>query len=417
MKNVILKFTKMFSICMIFVMVCALSISSVSAASAPSSITVKKADRLSDLVTNYEYGFTIFETSDGKTVYCMDVDLKPLTNGQKATLVGNGDAGLLYLLQNGYPNKKIMGNDEGDKYITQAAIWWYVNEGKLSNEFKNATKETDSYELVSRYIKPMVEKARSAKDTQVKPSMTVTDNGTTMTLSKDGKYYESAYISAALVGAKTYSVTTSKGSIIAEDGSTKNTFNSSERFKVRVPASEITKEVNISVNLSATGTVKKAKIYKTSDSAYQRVVGLYDDETVLKDSVKLSVKPKSNPVCEIKDNKYYGKKGNEVDKSTYEKECKKSCQVENDKYYGKDGSVVDKKTYENECLNTCVIIDDKYYGKDGNVVDEATFNSECGQEVVVPNTSSNVSPLAIALGMLTILGGASIVICRGRKLI
>ncbi len=289
----ILKYAKVLSLCMVFVVALTFGINDAMASSAPSSISVKKADRLSDLVTNYEYGFTIFETSDGKTVYCMDVDLKPLTNGQKATLVGNGDAGLLYLLQNGYPNKKIMGNDEGDKYITQAAIWWYVNESKVSSEFKNATKETDSYELVSRYIKPMVEKARSAKDTQAKPSIDLITSDKSFSLSSDGANYESPYMSATVVNAKTYDVSLTgapDGSkIVAEDGSEKTTFNSSERFKVVIPASAVKDTLNITVKTTAKGTIQKAKIYKPSDSAYQRVAALYDDEVSVEKSVNLSI--------------------------------------------------------------------------------------------------------------------------------
>lgn len=284
---------KTLSICMAFALIFVLGVGTVSAASAPSSITVKKADRLSDLVTNYEYGFTIFSTSDGKTVYCMDVDLKPLTNGQKATLSGNGDAGLLYLLQNGYPAKEITGNDEMDKYITQAAVWWYVNENNLSSEFKNATKATDSYELVSRFIKPMVEKAKSAKDTQANPSMELITSDKAFSLTSDASSYESPYMSATLVNAKTYNVSLTGApngtKIVAEDGSEKTTFNSSERFKIVIPASEVKDTVNITVKTTASGSVQKAKIYKPSDSTYQRVVGLYDDETTVEKSVNLSI--------------------------------------------------------------------------------------------------------------------------------
>ena len=272
------------------------TLGNVDAKTAPSSITVKRAEVLSDMVTNHDHGFTIFTTSDGQYIYCLDVDKKPLVSGQTATLSTNGDAGLLYLLQNGYPNKTITGNTEIDKYVTQAAVWWYMDVtgqgGKMSNEFKNAD-ETDIYKLIPKYIKPMVEKAQAAKDTQAKPSMDFKSGSTTFTLTSDGKYYESAYMSASLVGAKTYNVEISGGTkntvVVDEQGNVGTTMNSSERFKVRVPAAELTEKADIKVKVTATGSIQKAKIYKPSDASYQRVIGLYDENVALEDTTSLSV--------------------------------------------------------------------------------------------------------------------------------
>ena len=93
--------------------------------------------------------------------------------------------------------------------------------------------------------------------------------------------------------------------------------------------------------------------------------------------------------CEYINDKYYGKNGNEVDKATYEAECKEPepekhyCEYINDKYYGKNGNEVDKATYEAECKEPepekhyCEYINGKYYGKNGNEVDKATYEAEC----------------------------------------
>ncbi len=270
---------------------------------APETIKVKRAEVLSALVDNAEYGFTIFTTEDGQVIYCMDVDKKALDQGQTVTLSGNGDAGLLYILQNGYPAKSITGNDEADKYITQAAVWWYTNEDKVSNAFKNATKETDRYQLVSKYIKPMVENARSAKNNQVAPKMDLTVGDTNFTLTSDGKYYESPYMSAALVGASTYDVVLTGGTkntvAVDEKGVAKTKFNSSERLKIRVPAEEATDETKIVVKFTATGTTTEAKIYKPGNDVYQRVVGLYEDTIPLEKTVNLSVKGGTPEVVEV----------------------------------------------------------------------------------------------------------------------
>ncbi|MBQ9011339.1 MAG: Cys-Gln thioester bond-forming surface protein [Bacilli bacterium] len=487
-------------------LVIAITLGVASAATAPSSITVKRAEVLNDIITNHEHGFTIFTTSEGQYIYCMDVDKKALVSGQVATAAGNGDAGLLYILQNGYPYKTITGNDNIDKYVTQAAVWWYLDENKLSNEFKNATT-TDIYQAIPKYIKPLVQGARSAKDTQATPSMKVSTGNSELTLTSDSKYYESEYMSATLVSASTYEVSlngaTTNTAIVSESGEVKSTFNSSEKFKVRVPASEVSSKLNITVNFKATGSVQKAKIFKPSDASYQRVVGLFDEVTSLSNTANLTVTPVKH-VCEYTDGKYYGKAGNEVDKKTYNKECKHVCEYTDGKYYGKtgnevdektfikeckhvceytdgkyygiEGKVVGKKTYEKECKKTCEYSDGKYYDKNGKVVDEKTFNKECkeqltcavvdgkyydkngnvvgektyaqecgskhiceytdnnyygsngqvvdqdtfnrqcGLEVAVPNTGSNVSPIAVALGIVFMAAGAYLIVYRKNQL-
>ncbi len=272
-------------------------INGVDAAAAPSTITVKRTQTLEDLVNNYKYGFVIFTTTDGTTLYCVDPDKKILRTNQTATFSKDGDAGLLYILQNGYPNKQITGNDEIDMYITQAAVWWYMDEtgqaGKFSDIFKNATSETDSYELIPNYIKPMVAKAKAAKDTQTKPTIKLNTAGNTFSLTDDGKYYESPYMSATVTGSKTYNVevtgATKNTVVVNEKGNIGTTFNSSERFKVRVPAAELTDTAKITVKTKASGVIQKAKIYKPSDTTYQRVAGLYDDTVNVEDATSLSI--------------------------------------------------------------------------------------------------------------------------------
>ena len=118
-------------------------------------------------------------------------------------------------------------------------------------------------------------------------------------------------------------------------------------------------------------------------------------------------------ICVIENDKYYGKEGKEVDKKTYNKECGKVCTIENDKYYGKDGKEVDKDTYTKECSKICVVENDKYYGKNGKEVDEKTYNKECSSAVItVPNTSANQSALMLAIGLLFIVSGVSLIVYR-----
>ena len=361
------KSCKLLMVMLAVITVFAVSLNTVSAAVAPSSINVKRAEVLSDLVTNHDHGFTIFTTTEGQIIYCLDNLKTRLDSGMSASLSGTADAGVQYILENGYPNKRIMDNGEADKYITQAAIWWYMEEtgqgdNKLSNEFKTADK-TDIYKLIPTYIKPMVANAKKAKANNTKPSMVVSGSNK-FNLTSDKKYYETDFMTAKLTLASTYKVSingaTKDTKIVDKDGNEKTSFKSGEQFKVIVPAKEIDKNVTMTINFEASGSVQKAKIYSTGNSKYQRVVGLYDEVTPLKDNIKVSIEPK-------------------------------------------------------EELHICEIIDDTYYGKAGNIVDKATFDKECGEEVVTPNTSANVSPLVVAGGLLLIVAGSGVIAYRTRK--
>jgi len=383
---------KLFSFALLATLLFAFNFGVVNAA--PKSITVKRAEVLSDLITNHDHGFTIFTTTEGKIIYCLD-NLKPaLLSGQIASDNGQADDGVLYILQNGYPNKKITGNTEMDKYITQAAIWWYMddtNQGsnKLSDEFRNATT-TDINELIPK-IKALVANAKNYKNNYTKPTVNISLNNTTLALTSDNKYYESPLMTATLTGASTYKAEVSgapKGTtVVNEKGEAKSSFNSNEKVKVQIPVSAVKEKTNLTVKFTASGKVQKAMIYKTTNSEYQRVAGLYDEVVSLEQSTKLTVTPKAR-VCEIDGDKYYGINGTEVDKATYDKECNK---------------------------HVCEIVDDEYYGANGTIVDKATFDSECGNEVIVPNTSSNVSTLAIVMGLLMIVSGSGLIAYKSKK--
>lgn len=382
---------KIFMLVFVALLVCTVSFTTVLATTAPKSITVKRAEVVSDLVTNKDHGFTIFETTDGKTIYCMDNLKEALKSGQTATLAGSADDGVLYILKNGYPNKKVTGNEEMDFYITQAAIWWYLDEtgqgsNKLSDEFKNS--KTDINDLLPK-IKSLVASAKSYKDNQAKPNMVLKTNGEKLTLSKDKKYYESDLMTATLTGASTYKVTVTgaKATVVNEKGEVKTSFNSNEQVKVIVPVSEVKEKTNLTVKFTAEGKIQKAMIYKTNDSNYQRVAGLYDEVVPLEQSTKLTITPKAHV-----------------------------CEIDGDTYYGINGTVVDKDTYDEECNeHICEVIDNTYYGVNGTIVDKATFDVECGNEVIVPNTNSNISPLAIVMGLLMVVGGSGLIAYRSKK--
>lgn len=292
---------KLFSIALLATLLFAFNFGVVNAA--PKSVTVKRAEVLSDLITNHDHGFTVFTTTEGKILYCLD-NLKPaMVSGQVGNDAGKADDGILYILQNGYPNKKITGNTEMDKYITQAAVWWYMddtNQGsnKLSDEFRNATT-TDINELIP-IIKKMVASAKNYKDNQVKPTITASLDNNSLALTSDNKYYESQPITVKVTGASTYSAIfeggTANTAIVNSSGTPATTLKTGESFKVRIPASELTEKTEINIKVTANGVTQIAKVYKPSDDKYQRVVGLYDEDTPVSQTLKLTASPETTSV-------------------------------------------------------------------------------------------------------------------------
>jgi len=305
MKNV----RKLFTLIFVAILACTFSFTTVLAADAPSSITVKRAEVLRDLITNHEYGYTVFTTNEGKSIYCLDNLKKAMITGQTGYDNGEADDGILYILQKGYPNvQKVDGMTwtnvaARDFYITQAAVWLYMEEtgqgsNKLSDEFKNATT-TDVYKLLPR-IKTLVANAKKYKDNQVKPTVSVNVNGEVLALTSDNKYYESQPISVKLTGASNYSVIFNGGTantvITDASGKANTTFKANETFKVRIPANELTKKTDINIKVTANGIKEVAKVYKPTDDQYQRVVGLYEENMQASTTLKLAASPETTSI-------------------------------------------------------------------------------------------------------------------------
>ncbi len=186
-----------------------------------------------------------------------------------------------------------------DKIITQAAIWWYLddtNQGSnhVTDTFRTATR-TDIYSLIPNNIKPLVADAKKAQTPTSNYALNVNTEGNELALTSDGNYYESRLISATLTGINTYNTIIRSGTvntkIVDEQGNAKTSFNNGEKFKVMVPADELNAKTTINVEINAKGVNKKAKIYKSSNDDYQRVVGLYSDETPLAKTINLAAEP------------------------------------------------------------------------------------------------------------------------------
>lgn len=267
------------------------------ATNAPSTITMGTGKQLPGYVNNTYFSTKV--TSDGKYAYCTNINLKT-PNNLKMTLVESKDAGMSYIIKNGYPNKSFTGNANYDYYITQTAVWWYLDEttgsSNLSNTFK--TTGSDPHGL-RKYIKQLVTDAKSAKNTgYVKPSVSLSASSTNLTLSSDMKYYYSSEITVtgkSITGKITLSLTGAPSGSTLVDGNGKavTSVSSGTKVKIKVPASKVTAlETTITVTAAATGKVDKSYMYKPTDSRYQSVVVgvLYSETTAVKISKKFTLK-------------------------------------------------------------------------------------------------------------------------------
>ena len=249
----------------------------VEASSVPKSFTATSEKYLDGYIAGYHFGKK--KNSAGGYVYCNNIH-KGTPHGEKMTLVGQAPAGIAYILSNGYPSKSITGNSDYDYYITQAAVWWYLDDTTGSNNLSKSFKTTGSDPHgLRKYVKSLVVAAKKVKSYST-ASLKVNNASSAMTLSSDKNYYvsNSIGVTAKSVSGK-YSVSLSgapSGTRIvnASTLSDASSFATNEKFKVMVPVSSAQNlKTTITVNVKATGKVDKAYEYKSSDSSVQNVYG------------------------------------------------------------------------------------------------------------------------------------------------
>ena len=249
----------------------------VEATSVPKSFTATSEKYLDGYIAGYHFGKK--KNSAGGYVYCNNIH-KGTPHGEKMTLVGQAPAGIAYILSNGYPSKSITGNSDYDYYITQAAVWWYLDDTTGSNNLSKSFKTTGSDPHgLRKYVKSLVAAAKKVKSYST-ASLKVNNASSAMTLSSDKNYYvsNSIGVTAKSVSGK-YSVSLSgapSGTRIVNASTLRDasSFATNEKFKVMVPVSSAQNlKTTITVNVKATGKVDKAYEYKSSDSSVQNVYG------------------------------------------------------------------------------------------------------------------------------------------------
>lgn len=227
------------------------------------------------------------KTVEGTYLYCLDIH-KNTARNVTARLVKNSpniNGGLIYILKNGYPNKSITGDSAKDYYITQTAVWWYLDNTtgstNLGDQFKG--NGSDPHDM-RKYVKQLVEEAMSHHNDKIGYSATeLVLNSKSTEMKLEGNYYISNSIKAkTLKNAKAYTVTLKNipqgTKVIKSDGTEmdyKDSFKiqGKDSFKIKIPSSSITKEaLSIKVVAKTNGTTQyMAYEYQPDDSSMQNV--------------------------------------------------------------------------------------------------------------------------------------------------
>ena len=390
MKKTISKISKLLSVFAIAALTLFADVDGVSA-DAKNSIKLGDATLLPGYIAGVKYNIKTVE--GGGYGYCLNLH-KSTAKNKKANLVGEEDAGIAYILEHGYPNKSFTGDKKKDYYITQGAVFWYLDDTNGGSNLGNGYKSTgsDSYGL-RKYVKQLVSDAKKAKKEgyKLKPSFNLKVSDTNMTI--DGDYFVSKAIDA---NAKNfddkYTVkidSAPSGTIITNTkGTTQTKFGKNDKFMIKVPVSSVTEGQTVKVSVTAGGYKKtnKAYRYQPTDSSMQPIAIITPITKVAQDTIKLTATRPSKPVCKYDSstNTYYDKDGNVTTKETYIIQCTtpKVCSYDStfDVYFGKNGNLVSKEVYEDECMpKVCQYDSNKnlYYDKDGNVTTKEIYTEQC----------------------------------------
>lgn len=298
---------RLISLILVFVSIFVVGAKEVSAATttdAPTTISMGAAGSSMSYIGGTT--FPIKYMTNGAITYCLDHNLA-LVQNQTLTNAGALDAGVTYIMKNGYPAAKITGNSNYDYYITQTALWWYLDETtgthSISDSFKTGS---DPYNL-RQYVINLKNAALSHRTYSI-PTAKLTVGGTTLSLSSDGNYYVSNSISMYPSGYVTndnYTVTLKNaptGTITVDrNGNAKNSFGINESFFVKVPASSINYgTTSFEVHAVAKGAIEKAYKFSPTNSSVQSVTTAttFTEKMDLPDQMTLSV-TKNPPVPPI----------------------------------------------------------------------------------------------------------------------
>lgn len=294
----------------------------VSAAALPTTLTVHNDDTFGGKVTAGAGLVLIGDNSTGQAIVYLGTDFYGTdANGtryelyclehakgmpESGTYTKDGDLtskftdqGIVYIVTNSYPNNNsFMPGFEREykKAVTQFAIWYYQDlakgvatnvDGELSAREKQAILGNNRYGSV---IVDLANRALAARNTgEIADALSIDKSQITYGVSSDGKYFESNYI--PVVGSndlfRSYTVTLSENSygatLVNEQGEevpSGSTFDTTSKFKIRVPMDKL-KELNkIDLTASVTGSFEHKQVFAyrhSNANAQTALVAAFDN--------------------------------------------------------------------------------------------------------------------------------------------
>ena len=279
MKKVIEKLKNAVLLLLVFTVATVVGITDVFAAEPPKTLEVGSSTNLPTYINGLNIPRKIL--SDGTESYCLSLS-KATTQNTTVTLYGERDAGFAYIIENGYPSKSITGDKNKDIYITQVAVWWYLDETTGSTNLNNYVRNvaSDPYNIRG-YAKKLVNGAVKAKNKGYpNPKISASTTSKTLSIGKTKKYYISNAVTVSTTDVDSYQVKLTNapsGSFTADTaGNVKTKFNAGEKFVVYVPVGNVN---NTSVDFKATitGTKKYNKVYeyRPSNKNVQEIIPTY----------------------------------------------------------------------------------------------------------------------------------------------
>lgn len=257
---------------------------SVKAETAPSQVSIGGAINNNNKYIGQTY-FAEKKLADGTWAYCLEMN-KDTPSNIPASNVGPLDRypGLVYVINNGFPNKHFTGDDKKDYYITQGAVWWYMDlvngvsdnsSGQLTAGFKSTGQDSND---MRKYVKNLAYSAYNyGNNGEANAYCKLSVDSSVMSLKAEKVWFESQLINiSGRYLAGTYSIDTSSlpsGSfILNEQGNAVAANKVPAKFKIVVPVTSLSVGNNsINFNVNITANYPRAYGFSPSNDAIQDI--------------------------------------------------------------------------------------------------------------------------------------------------
>lgn len=364
------------------------------------------------------------KNANGDIIYCTESKKASFhSDTMRYTYSRELSARFVYVMENGYPNKTIFGDNEKDYFTTALAIWYLVNPNDSTFTYFNLEKGTyrgNSSDVVREMANLVY---ASANASYSDPYITINVPSKDLTLSSDGKYYVSSNINIKENGVYRYTVSSDNNNVIITDtnGNVKNKFKYNESFIVKVDASSISDSTSINIKVSANGTINKAYEYSPSNSKYQAATMLVGEGTPVSDSTNFNITITKKPEISISKKDITNSKelaGASLELRNEKGELIYAWISTDEPFIIKDGLEAGKYTL------TEILAPEGYelnkesvtftVNADGTVNGDIVMYNKPQEVVEVPSTSSFKTMTTSLIGLL-IIGFGSLVIYRNYK--